>query len=106
MGAVLQVPWTIAEPWPGVLGTLRRQGWRVVALTPRQDALPIDRFEPAGHRKVALLVGAEGSGLTDAALAAADDRIRIPMAAAIDSLNVTVAAGIALYGLSKWQQRQ
>jgi tRNA G18 (ribose-2'-O)-methylase SpoU len=96
----------MAEPWPGVLATLRGHGWRVVALTPREDALPIDRFELAGYRKVALLVGAEGSGLTDAALAAADDRIRIPMAATIDSLNVTVAAGIAFYGLCKWPQRQ
>jgi tRNA G18 (ribose-2'-O)-methylase SpoU len=106
MGAVLQVPWTMAEPWPGVLGALRAHGWRVIALTPREDAPPIDRFELVGHRKVALLVGAEGSGLTEAALAAADDRIRIPMAPSIDSLNVIVAAGIALHGLRKWQQPQ
>jgi tRNA G18 (ribose-2'-O)-methylase SpoU len=46
-----------------------------------------------------LLVGAEGAGLTDAALAAADDRVTIQMAAPVDSLNVTVAAGIALHAL-------
>jgi tRNA G18 (ribose-2'-O)-methylase SpoU len=99
MGAVLQMPWTIAEPWPDVLAVLRSRGWRVAALTPRGDAAPIDRFAAEGHRKIAVLVGAEGPGLTEAALAAADDRIRIPMAGPVDSLNVTVAAGIALHAL-------
>jgi tRNA G18 (ribose-2'-O)-methylase SpoU len=100
MGAVLQVPWTIGEPWPDVLAAVRSRGWRVAALTPHPDAPSIDRFAAAGHRRTALLVGAEGPGLSDAALAAADDRVRIPIAPSTDSLNVTVAAGIALHALA------
>jgi len=99
MGAVLQLPWSIAEPWPGALGMFRSHGWRVAALTPHRDAIPIERFASYRHSRVVLLVGAEGAGLTDAALAAADDRVTIPIAAQVDSLNVTVAAGIALHAL-------
>jgi tRNA G18 (ribose-2'-O)-methylase SpoU len=104
MGAVLQLPWTTAEPWPEALATLRSHGWRVAALTPHADAISIVRFVADDHRRVVLLLGAEGSGLTEAALSAADDRIRIPIAASVDSLNVTVAAGIALHAL--WQNRR
>ena len=42
------------------------------------------------------MLGAEGSGLTPEALSAADVRVRIPIAAGVDSLNVVVAAGIAM----------
>jgi tRNA G18 (ribose-2'-O)-methylase SpoU len=101
MGTVLRVPWAAAEPWPSVLTTLRSHGYRVAALTPQADAMPIDRFASHDYRRVVLLVGAEGAGLTDEALAAADHRVRIPIAAGIDSLNVTVAAGIALHALNR-----
>ena len=52
--------------------------------------------------RVALLVGAEGPGLTDAALAAVDRRVRIPMAPGVDSVNVATAAAIALSALHGW----
>jgi tRNA G18 (ribose-2'-O)-methylase SpoU len=45
------------------------------------------------------LVGTEGAGLTRVALDAADEHVRVPMTAAVDSLNVTVAASIALHHL-------
>ena len=101
MGAVLQLPWSIAEPWPGALGMFRSHGWRVAALAPHGNGIPIERFASHRYSRVVLLVGAEGAGLTDAALAAADDRVTIPMAAPVDSLNVTVAAGIALHALGR-----
>ena len=50
--------------------------------------------------RVALLVGAEGPGLTAAALAVADRHVRIPMAAGVDSLNVATAAAIVLHHFS------
>jgi tRNA G18 (ribose-2'-O)-methylase SpoU len=102
MGAVLRLPWATVEPWPGVLAALRSRGWRTAALTPNPDASSIDAFAAQGHRRVVLLLGAEGPGVTAAALAAADDRVRIPIAASMDSLNVTVAAGIALHALRTW----
>jgi tRNA G18 (ribose-2'-O)-methylase SpoU len=50
---------------------------------------------------LALLVGAEGPGLTQASLAMASERLRIPITPAADSLNVTVAAGIALAAVAR-----
>ena len=51
----------------------------------------------AGHSKVALMVGAEGPGLTEHAMRATHERARIPMAPGTDSLNVATAAAIAFY---------
>lgn len=96
MAATLQVPFVRAEAWPGALETLRAHGLRVLALATGADARAIDEVASAGGRD-ALVVGNEGTGLSAAALAAADGRVRIPMAPGVDSLNVTVAASIAMH---------
>ncbi len=98
MGHVLRVPFaTLPQPppWPGSLGLLRAAGLRVVALTPRPDAVPLSRAGLGSDSRVAWLLGAEGSGLSDAALGAADLLVRIPMAPGVDSLNVATAAAVA-----------
>ncbi len=72
MGAVLQLPGRVAEPWPAGLGTLRgRTATAIAALTPDADA-PLDRVRAASRprRRAVLLLGAEGTGLTAEALAA------------------------------------
>lgn len=48
------------------------------------------------------MLGAEGDGLTARALAAADQRVRIPMAHGIDSLNVGAAAAVAFYAVNAY----
>ena len=66
--------------------------------TPRPPAapsVPLGDLDPMRLPRTALLVGAEGPGLTGAALAATDLRVRIPMALGVDSLNVATAAAIA-----------
>lgn len=98
MGQVLHVPFACATPWPGALGDLRRRGYEVLALTPAADADDLLDVEPRSRQ--ALLVGAEGPGLSAGALATADRRVRIPMAVAVDSLNVATAAAIALHHLA------
>jgi tRNA G18 (ribose-2'-O)-methylase SpoU len=99
MGHVLRVPFTeLPGPWPGSLDLLRAAGLRIVALTPAPDARPIGSAGLAGQR-VALLLGAEGPGLTPDALAAADLRVRIPMASGADSLNVATAAAVAFHSV-------
>ena len=95
MAATLVVPFVTAPQWPGAITDLRTDGFTVAALTPHPDAVPLR--DVARHPKIALMVGAEGNGLSDAALAAATLRVRIPMRSAIDSLNVTVSASIAMY---------
>lgn len=101
MGHVLRVPFAPLPndpPWPAGLELVRAAGLRVVALTPRSDAVPLPEARLGGER-VAVLLGTEGSGLSTAALAAADARVRIPMASGVDSLNVATAAAVAFYVL-------
>ncbi len=109
MGAALRVPFSEMPDWPEDLGRLRTAGFRLVALTPDADAIPLraidDVARPFGTAKEALLVGHEGDGLSAEALAAADVRARIPMAADVDSLNVSTAASIALYELASHRNR-
>jgi len=74
----------------------------VVALTPAPDAVALSEL-PARvgpDARLALVLGSEGPGLTPATEAAADLRVRIPLAATVDSLNVGVAAGIACYAVA------
>lgn len=102
MGAVLRVPFAIAEPWPSALTRMREAGFTIVALTPRQPSEEIGAFAARGRpTRIALVAGAEGAGLSGEVESRADVRIRIPIANAVDSLNVGVAIGIALHALSK-----
>ena len=79
---------------------MHASGFTIVALTLRDPSITLETFANAPHpARVALLVGTEGSGLTRAAETAADFRVRIPIAPEVDSLNLAVAVGIALYGL-------
>jgi tRNA G18 (ribose-2'-O)-methylase SpoU len=100
MGEVFKVPYTRLEPWPRGLARLREAGYRLLALTPGVDAVPLPEFRPAPGERLALLLGAEGPGLSPAALAAADTRVCIPMAAGVDSLNVAAAAAVAFYAVT------
>jgi tRNA G18 (ribose-2'-O)-methylase SpoU len=105
LGHVLRVPWTRVPTWPDGLGELRQQGFELLALTPAPQAEPIDAvaLDVAARRpRVALLVGAEGTGLSDAALATCDRRVRIPIAPMVDSLNVATAAAVAFHRLGRF----
>ena len=96
MAGTLQVPFCAAMPWPQSLSTLGTRGFQVIGLTPASDARSLD--ECGGKiERLALVLGAEGEGLSADALAAVDQRVRIPMRGPADSLNVTVAASIALW---------
>lgn len=95
MAATLSVPYVFAAQWPGAIRDLRVDGFTVVALTPDRGAAVLEEVFP--HAKLALLVGSEGTGLTDEAMRAATLRIRIPTTVDVDSLNVTTAASIAMY---------
>ena len=95
MGTVLLVPFsTLDGDWPASADMLHRNGFEIVALTPRTTAIPL-RDAGLGGRRVAVLLGSEGAGLSDAALGLADLQVRIPMAPGVDSLNVATAGAIA-----------
>ena len=100
MAATLRVPYARAERWPGDLDRLRGHGFSIVALTPREPSITLDELAQGPRPpKIAWLVGTEGEGLTAAAASLADHHVRIPIAPDVDSLNLAVAVGIALYRL-------
>jgi tRNA G18 (ribose-2'-O)-methylase SpoU len=97
MGHVLRVPFARFTAWPDGIDMMRRHGFTIVALTPSPGALPIDEIAASPPEKVAIVLGAEGPGLTAETRARADVCVRIPMAGEVDSLNVATAAAIAFY---------
>jgi tRNA G18 (ribose-2'-O)-methylase SpoU len=97
MGHVLRVPFAVLDgAWPQSLDVLR--DFTVLAMTPDPSAPPLRELTVPD--RWALLLGAEGPGLSPAALAVADAQVRIPMAEGVDSLNVATAAAIAFATLT------
>ena len=98
MGHVLLVPYAWATAWPADLYMLCDKGFRVVAMTPDPAVATLSEvMTSVGDDRVAILVGAEGPGLTETAMRASDIRVRIPMSRGTDSLNVATAAALAFY---------
>ncbi|MGY1770471.1 TrmH family RNA methyltransferase [Blastococcus sp. SYSU D00813] len=95
MGHVLSLPFAVLADWPGDLDRLHAAGYLTVALTPAADAVDLTDVDPRAHPRTAVLLGAEGPGLTPEAQAAARVRARIPMRAGVDSLGVAAAAAVA-----------
>jgi tRNA G18 (ribose-2'-O)-methylase SpoU len=111
VGHVLHMPFARVRPWPAGLHRVRAAGFLVAALAPRPAtdghppvvALTELRARISGSGGpvgVALLVGAEGPGLTGGALAASDVVVSIPMAHGVDSLNVATAAAVGFHALA------
>lgn len=100
MGHALRVPFAVCPIDPTMIDRLRARGLVVAALTPHPRAIDLPEAAASlASARVALLVGAEGPGLPGDVIEASDLRIRIPMRAGVDSLNLVVAAGIALHAL-------
>ncbi|MBN4052793.1 RNA methyltransferase [Roseiflexus sp. AH-315-K22] len=115
MGHVLRVPFGRSVDWPGDLERVKRAGFVTIALTPSPEAAELssqargavtepadaDASASADARRVALLLGAEGPGLSVEAFSRADVIARIPMASGVDSLNVAVVCALALDRLGR-----
>jgi tRNA G18 (ribose-2'-O)-methylase SpoU len=101
MGASLRVPYAHTDEWLPALAQFRERGFKIAALTPSAAARSLSEVaEIVGKDdRLIVLVGAEGPGLDAGTIALADIAIRIPIDSAVDSLNVVVAAGIALHAL-------
>ncbi len=95
MGHVLGLPFAVLPEWPAGLGRLHEAGYTTVALTPASDAVDLDDLDPVQHLRTAVLLGAEGPGLTPEAQQSATVRARIRMRPGVDSLGVAAAAAIA-----------
>ncbi|MDH3302945.1 MAG: RNA methyltransferase [Acidimicrobiia bacterium] len=105
MGEAYLLPYTRLDHFPEGLAPLRQAGFQLIALTPTPDAVPLDDVKLDPDDRVALMLGAEGPGLTDGTLGAADLHVRIPMAGLVDSINVGSAAAVAFYGIGLARKR-
>ncbi|WP_204284692.1 TrmH family RNA methyltransferase [Microbispora amethystogenes] len=106
MGAVFAIPYARMTDWHGGLAEVRAAGFRLLALTPDQSAVPLDEVPLSG--RVALMLGSEGDGLSSHWLREADQPVCIPMSPramdlGVDSLNVVAAAAVACHGLLRNQ---
>ena len=95
MGHILALPFAVLSDWPADLGRVHDAGYTTVAFTPAADAIDLRDLDPVAHPRTAVLLGAEGPGLTAEAQQAATVRARIPMRPGVDSLGVAAAAAIA-----------
>lgn len=97
IGHVLGVPFTVAEEWPVALDQVATAGFTSVALTPQG----VDELSMiARPSRPAIVLGTEGRGLSEGAMARCSTRVRIAMNGDVDSLNVVVAGAIALHALA------
>jgi tRNA G18 (ribose-2'-O)-methylase SpoU len=97
MGEVFALPYAYLDPFPGGVEQVRAGGFRVLAMTP--GGIDLGEVEISG--RTALLLGAEGPGLTDASLAASDLQVGLPMARGVDSLNVAAAAAVGCWVIGR-----
>lgn len=101
MGSILRLPVASGVTADGAMRCVQVHGGRTIAATPRGGREP-DAIDWRGT--VALLLGAEGPGLSEEILADADERVTIPMAHAVESLNVAVAGAILVYAARRQRQ--
>ncbi|THA34750.1 RNA methyltransferase [Streptomyces sp. A1277] len=97
MGAVLSVPYARFESWPHDAEVVRQEGFVLAALALSPNSITLDELAGRRYEKLALMLGTEGEGLSAGALQAADEHVRIPMDAGVDSLNVAAASAVAFY---------
>ena len=101
MGEILHMRVARATPddWPSVLDTLHAAGFESWAMTPNDDA--VELWSAEVPERLAIVLGAEGPGLTPATLDRATKQVRIPISAAVDSLNVGHAAAITFAAVAR-----
>lgn len=94
---VLRIPFAVTPTWPDALATIAAAGFETLALTPGPQSEDLTKLPPI--KKPAILVGAEGPGLSREALALAARKVRISICPEADSLNANVACALALHHL-------
>ena len=100
LGAEDSVPWRYSSSALEAVGALQAEGYTVPALEQAHESLRLDRFVPEPGARYALVLGNEVKGVAEEVVAAADHCLEIPQYGTKHSLNVSVAAGIALWQLA------
>ncbi|MGN0373511.1 MAG: TrmH family RNA methyltransferase [Enterocloster sp.] len=104
MGTVFQIPWTFLDrksaPWPQRgIELLKNMGFKTAAMALSDDSVSIADPRLAAEKKLAIVLGTEGDGLSPQTIAGCDYTVRIPMSHGVDSLNVAAASAVAFWQL-------
>jgi RNA methyltransferase, TrmH family len=102
MGSTFRVPTTTKQSLAATIARIKAAGIAILATVPRHGTRLADADLT---RPVALVLGAEGSGLSDDLIASADERLTVPMRPPVESLNVAITAAVILYEASQQRQR-
>ena len=97
MGTVFQLPWTFIDSY----SELKQQGFSLVAMALADNSIALGDDALKGRDKLAIILGAEGDGLSEDVLRQADYVVKIPMSRGVDSLNVAAASAVAFWELRK-----
>lgn len=106
MGTVFQIPWTYAceslEQWQDCgIQLIRELGFKTAAMALSSDAVSIDDERLASAPRLAIVLGAEGDGLSRHTISGCDYTVCIPMSHNVDSLNVAAASAVAFWQLRR-----
>ncbi|MFE6733486.1 TrmH family RNA methyltransferase [Microbacterium sp. NPDC057650] len=97
MGTVFQVPWTRIPEWPAGVRVLQENDYVVAGMTLGEEAIALDELVAERCKRLALVFGTEGDGISPETDALLDRRATIPMMGGVDSLNVAAASAVAFY---------
>jgi len=100
LGATQSVPWEHAPDAAEAVRALQADGYRVLAVEQTVEAVPIDRIQ-RDDRPLALVLGNEVEGVSDAVIQACDGCVVIPQHGSKHSLNVSVCAGVVLWWVGR-----
>lgn len=98
-GSIFTLPFAESGDLPAALAQLRADGWRLVAAVADPGAQDLRAYQPS--ERTVVLFGNEADGLPPESLSLCNDRVTIPMARDMDSLNLAVAAGVVLFVLAQ-----
>ncbi len=111
MGAVFKVPWAVlpclaSDNLSADLPRLRSLGFASAAMALRSDAIRVDDPRLLSEERLAVLIGSEGNGLTEATVSASDYRAIIPMSHGVESLNAAAASAVAFWVLGNREKSE
>lgn len=101
MGTVFQIEWTFSDD--DSFDAIKALGFKTVAMALKDNSLSINDPGLMREKKLAVIMGTEGDGLSDSTISDCDYTVKIPMYHGVDSLNVAAASAVAFYQLSDKQ---
>ena len=101
MGTVFQIDWTFLRE--DSLDEIKALGFKTVAMALKDNSLSVNDPRLTDEKKLAVIMGTEGDGLSEKTISECDFTVKIPMHHGVDSLNVAAASAVAFYQLGNKQ---